>query len=379
MIKLFKDKIFLNQFITNILIICVTFFTTALVLFMIVKRNSESRNSYDVLAALLILLTILIVFGIYMAFLSFKKIMQPIHTLIEATEKISKEDFKEPISIKTNTELDCIIKNFNHMQAVLSVREYALSQKNEELKEQTRQALEASKLKSQFLANMSHELRTPLNSIIGFTTRVIKKGGQYLPPLQLENLNIVKKEAQHLLSLINDLLDYSKIEAGKMEIHIEEFNLVDIIEEVNGMVRSLMEGKPLRYRQKLISNNNIPMQSDRIKVKQILINLLSNAIKYSEKGTIRLIVDQVEHSYRICVQDEGIGISSDNINEIFEEFRQIDGSFTRKVGGTGLGLSITKHYVESLGGQIQVASAPGLGSYFSVFLPMKYSDENTLK
>ena len=379
MIKLFKDKIFLNQFITNILIICVTFFTTALVLFMIVKRNSESRNSYDVLAALLILLTILIVFGIYMAFLSFKKIMQPIHTLIEATEKISKEDFKEPISIKTNTELDCIIKNFNHMQAVLSVREHALSQKNEELKEQTRQALEASKLKSQFLANMSHELRTPLNSIIGFTTRVIKKGGQYLPPLHLENLNIVKKEAQHLLSLINDLLDYSKIEAGKMEIHIEEFNLVDIIEEVNGMVRSLMEGKPLRYRQKLISNNNIPMQSDRIKVKQILINLLSNAIKYSEKGTIRLIVDQVEHSYRICVQDEGIGISSDNINEIFEEFRQIDGSFTRKVGGTGLGLSITKHYVESLGGQIQVASAPGLGSYFSVFLPMKYSDENTLK
>jgi len=346
---------------------------------MIVKRNSESRNSYDVLAALLILLTILIVFGIYMAFLSFKKIMQPIHTLIEATEKISKEDFKEPISIKTNTELDCIIKNFNHMQAVLSVREHALSQKNEELKEQTRQALEASKLKSQFLANMSHELRTPLNSIIGFTTRVIKKGGQYLPPLQLENLNIVKKEAQHLLSLINDLLDYSKIEAGKMEIHIEEFNLVDVIEEVNGMVRSLMEGKPLRYRQKLISNNNIPMQSDRIKVKQILINLLSNAIKYSEKGTIRLIVDQVEHSYRICVQDEGIGISSDNINEIFEEFRQIDGSFTRKVGGTGLGLSITKHYVESLGGQIQVASAPGLGSYFSVFLPMKYSDENTLK
>lgn len=379
MIKLFKDKIFLNQFITNILIICVTFFTTALVLFMIVKRNSESRNSYDVLAALLILLTILIVFGIYMAFLSFKKIMQPIHTLIEATEKISKEDFKEPISIKTNTELDCIIKNFNHMQAVLSVREHALSQKNEELKEQTRQALEASKLKSQFLANMSHELRTPLNSIIGFTTRVIKKGGQYLPPLHLENLNIVKKEAQHLLSLINDLLDYSKIEAGKMEIHIEEFNLVDVIEEVNGMVRSLMEGKPLRYRQKLISNNNIPMQSDRIKVKQILINLLSNAIKYSEKGTIRLIVDQVEHSYRICVQDEGIGISSDNINEIFEEFRQIDGSFTRKVGGTGLGLSITKHYVESLGGQIQVASAPGLGSYFSVFLPMKYSDENTLK
>jgi len=265
------------------------------------------------------------------------------------------------------------------MQAVLSVREHALSQKNEELKEQTRQALEASKLKSQFLANMSHELRTPLNSIIGFTTRVIKKGGQYLPPLHLENLNIVKKEAQHLLSLINDLLDYSKIEAGKMEIHIEEFNLVDVIEEVNGMVRSLMEGKPLRYRQKLISNNNIPMQSDRIKVKQILINLLSNAIKYSEKGTIRLIVDQVEHSYRICVQDEGIGISSDNINEIFEEFRQIDGSFTRKVGGTGLGLSITKHYVESLGGQIQVASAPGLGSYFSVFLPMKYSDENTLK
>ena len=180
------------------------------------------------------------------------------------------------------------------------------------------EASEANKLKSQFLANMSHELRTPLNSIIGFTTRVIKNSGDKLPEVQLENLKIVKEEANHLLDLINSLLDYSKIEVGKMEVHPEAFNLVKVIDEVNTMTKTLMEGKPVQYEQKFYSEKNIPIVSYRIKIKQILINMLSNAIKYSEKGTIRLSLEKIKSYYCIKVEDEGLGIAHENIDNIFD-------------------------------------------------------------
>lgn len=247
---------------------------------------------------------------------------------------------------------------------------------NEELKLQRIQAefqrvaaVEASQHKSQFLANMSHELRTPLNSVIGFTNRVIKKTGDILPPMQLENLVIVKEEALHLLDLINSLLDYSKIEAGKMEIHLEPFNLIHVIDEVSNMMGNLLSEKGLNYQTVLLQQGSIEIKSDRIKVKQILINLLSNAIKYSERGTITLAVENMENSYLIKVIDEGIGIDPEDIENIFDEFRQVDGSYTRKVGGTGLGLSITRKFSELLGGQIEVESKLGVGSCFTVRIP----------
>lgn len=248
-------------------------------------------------------------------------------------------------------------------------RELAL--KNEELKVQRAEAIEANKLKSQFLANMSHELRTPLNSIIGFTTRVIKKGAGVLPEVQLDNLRIVKEEALHLLDLINSLLDYSKVEAGRMEVYKEVFNLVKVVEEVNFIVKTLMEGKPLEYEYELCSKESILISSDRIKIKQILINLLSNAIKYSERGKIKLSVSKKDKYYCMKVEDEGIGIAPENLTNIFDEFRQIDGSYTRKVGGTGLGLSITKKFTEMLGGRIKVVSTLGVGSCFIVHIPME--------
>ncbi|MCX7921903.1 MAG: PAS domain S-box protein [Clostridia bacterium] len=254
--------------------------------------------------------------------------------------------------------------------------EEELKKKNEELRAQKIKAIEAIRLKSQFLANMSHELRTPLNSILGFTTRVIKKGGELLPKVQLENLIIVREEGQHLLDLINNLLDYSKMEAGKMQVHPERFNLIKVVDEVNSIVHTLMDGKPLTYERKYYTNEDIYIMSDRIKVKQILINLLSNAIKYSDKGTVSLFIDKVGDKYCIKVQDEGIGIALEDLNSIFDEFRQLDGSYTRKAGGTGLGLSITKRFVEMLGGSIEVISASGIGSCFTVYLPIEYKNIN---
>lgn len=236
------------------------------------------------------------------------------------------------------------------------------------------EAMEANKHKGQFLAAMSHELRTPLNSIIGFTNRVIKKCSSLLPQTQLENLQIVRDEGEHLLELINSLLDYSKIEAGKMEVYAEEFDLKDAIYEVTTMTRNIAEGKKLNYRQQLPATEDILIYSDKLKVKQILINLLSNAFKYSEKGTVTLSVIIVDRFYRITVEDEGIGISTEHIERIFDEFRQVDGTYTRKVGGTGLGLSITKKFVEMLGGSIEAQSSLGAGSRFIVLLPIRYSE-----
>jgi len=296
-------------------------------------------------------------------------ITKPIKMLIGAIGNITENNYQQPILLKSDKDLSVLIKYFNQMQHAIQIREEELRKKNNALKVQMTEASEANKLKSQFLANMSHELRTPLNSIIGFTTRVIKNSGDKLPEVQLENLKIVKEEANHLLDLINSLLDYSKIEVGKMEVHPEAFNLVKVIDEVNTMTKTLMEGKPVQYEQKFYSEKNIPIVSDRIKIKQILINLLSNAIKYSEKGTIRLSLEKIKSYYCIKVEDEGLGIAHENIDNIFDEFRQIDGSYTRKVGGTGLGLSITKKFVTMLGGKIEVTSILGVGSCFTVYLP----------
>jgi signal transduction histidine kinase len=254
---------------------------------------------------------------------------------------------------------------------------------NEELKKekmnadrQKAAAIEANRYKSQFLANMSHELRTPLNSIIGFNSRVIKKSGNTLPPVQKEYLSIVQEEAQHLLVLINSLLDYSKIEAGKMDVHVEEFNLVQVIDEVYTMTVTLQDGKNIKYEQEIYTGEEIPILSDRIKVKQILVNLLSNAYKYSEKGMIKLSVEKEGEAYLIKIKDEGIGISAENIESIFDEFHQVDGSYTRKVGGTGLGLSITSKFVEMLGGRISAESVLGEGSVFIMRIPVRFEPEN---
>lgn len=328
-------------------------------------RTAEMRTYLAISVGGLIATLLAIIISLFTSI----SITIPIKILIGSIEKIIDNNTQQPISLKTDQDLSLLITYFNKMQEAIQEREEELRKKNEALRVGMNEADEANKLKSQFLANMSHELRTPLNSIIGFTTRVIKKSGDKLPSLQLENLEIVKEEANHLLDLINSLLDYSKIEAGKMDVHPEAFNLIKVIDEVNTMTKTLMTGKPIKYKQEFYSLKTIPIVSDRIKVKQILINLLSNAIKYSEQGLILLSVEESESYFCLKLQDEGVGISPENLDNIFDEFRQIDGSYTRKIGGTGLGLSITKKLVEMLGGKIEVSSTLGVGSCFTVYLP----------
>lgn len=323
----------------------------------------------------IIFLTVMVILiGLVMAYIVGEKMTRNINLLVDAASRIANQDYKQPLQMKkTNTELDILVDKFSQMQAAIKAREEKLEDANTELKVQRAEALEATKMKSQFLANMSHELRTPLNSIIGFTGRVIHKCGTLLPPLQLENLEIVKSEAQNLLALINDLLDFSKIEAGRMEVFEEDFNLAEVVQEVSHIIQPLQESRSIGYAVDLDSKDCLPITSDRTKVKEILINILSNAFKYSEKGTVTLSIHQENDGYRISVTDQGIGIAAENLKNIFDEFRQIDGTYTRKVGGTGLGLAITKRFVEMLNGTITVNSVLGEGSTFTVYLPSHFS------
>lgn len=245
-----------------------------------------------------------------------------------------------------------------------------------ELEEQKKKAEESTKVKSQFLASMSHELRTPMNSILGLTELILERAS--LDDKNRERLNVVLKSGKRLMTLINDILDLSKIEAGKMEIREEDVMLNEILEEVESSIKPLTMEKNIDFRIIRKTNTKIMVNTDRGRVTQVLINLLGNAVKFTDKGSVTLqISDEENKNLRFDVIDTGIGISKENVKIIFEEFRQLDGTTTRKYNGTGLGLAICKKIADLLGGNISVKSKPGEGSTFSFTIPLKFVDLKT--
>ncbi|MCJ7542235.1 MAG: ATP-binding protein, partial [Desulfobacterales bacterium] len=282
---------------------------------------------------------------------------------------------KERLLRVSKTELFNEVKKKNiELLKLLDDRNRVLS----ELEAKTNELEKATRLKTEFLANMSHELRTPLNSIIGFSGRVIKKAGDLLPKRQQENLKTVLRNAHHLLGLINELLDISKIEAGKMEVFLEEFRLSDLVSEVLELTSTLIDEKELKFAVDL-PEKQLVLYSDKIKLKQILINLISNAVNFTEEGSITVKAQEMdspvdgdaffqpEMEYvSLSVVDTGIGMNPEDLQYVFEAFRQVDGSLTRKVGGTGLGLNITKNFAELLQGKIDVDSVKGKGTTFTL-------------
>ena len=249
-----------------------------------------------------------------------------------------------------------------------------LKTKAEELVIQKEKAEDSARLKSQFLASMSHELRTPMNSILGLTELILDKA--QLSGKNKERLEVVLKSGKRLMSLINDILDLSKIEAGKMEIREEDVLLEEIIEEVSNTATPLAREKGLTFLVKRNCNTRIIINTDRGRVTQVLINLIGNAIKFTQKGKIELSISfNSEKMLLFSISDTGIGISEENKKIIFEEFRQIDGTTSRKYSGTGLGLAISKKILDILGGKIWVASIEGEGSVFSFTIPTKYVSE----
>jgi PAS domain S-box-containing protein len=252
----------------------------------------------------------------------------------------------------------------------------ALVKANEELAEARRVAEYATQLKSQFLANMSHELRTPLAAIIGYTEIQLAGMAGEMNDEQRGYQERVLSNAVHLLGLINDILDLSKIEAGRMDLVQKPFNVRQWLDEIVAETRVLPEEKGLRFEVKLDDALPAALVADSARLKQVVINLLSNAFKFTQQGTVTFeICTNDRHTWKISVADTGIGIPAHAQETVFEEFRQVDGSTNRQHGGTGLGLAIVRRLVLMMGGTIRLKSEVGKGSEFTVILPYAAADE----
>jgi PAS domain S-box-containing protein len=245
-----------------------------------------------------------------------------------------------------------------------------LAEQNTRLQWQSRELEKANRLKSEFLASMSHELRTPINALIGYASLMLDRIYGDLTPRQEEGLNRIQGAAQHLLALINDILDLAKIEAGRMPLHLDDVTLSEIMTEITQQIEPMVKKKKLTLNVELPSSE-LKLHTDRTKVKQILLNLLSNAVKFTHHGGIWVTVSKDEEDLRFDVRDTGIGIREVDLESIWEDFRQVDQSRTREFGGTGLGLSITRKLVDALGGHVFAESVYGKGSTFTVVLPIR--------
>lgn len=262
------------------------------------------------------------------------------------------------------------LKNFsNELEARVRAATADLGEQNVRLQWQSRELEKANRLKSEFLASMSHELRTPINALIGYTALMLDRIYGDLNERQEEGLNRIRAAAQHLLALINDILDLAKIEAGRMPLHLEDTVLQDVLREASVQIDPLVKKKSLTYRW-VAPPDPLHMTTDRTKVKQIILNLLSNAVKFTHSGSVTLTAQPEGEFLRIDVADTGIGIRKEDLAAIWDDFRQVDQSRTREFGGTGLGLSITRKLSGAMGGRVTLSSEYGHGSTFTVFLPV---------
>jgi len=320
-------------------------------------------------------LLVAVVLALVLAFLATAWLSRPVDVLNKAAARMATGDFstqaviRDPLAAR---ELLGLAQTFNQMATQLSgayqTLEEKVSQRTSELQAANQELARANKLKSEFLANVSHELRTPLSAIIGFSQILLDGIDGSLNEEQQQDVAQVNKSGHSLLGLINQILDLSKIEAGKMEISTERVDLCELVGEIVDEIRPLAQEKGLRVESRL--PGELPaVEADPLRLRQILINLLSNAVKFTDRGHVEILAQPSGRMMRVSIHDTGVGISPEAQKVIFEEFVQGDGSSTRRHGGTGLGLSIVRTLVEMHGGAITVVSEPGLGSTFTFTLP----------
>ena len=247
-----------------------------------------------------------------------------------------------------------------------------LAEQNELLRRQHIALEQASALKSQFLANMSHEFRTPLNAILGYTHMLLNGVSGAVSDQQRKSLTRIDSNSRHLLALINDILDITRIEAGRMPLNLSTFDVPELVNEVMSELEPIIRRSTLRVTARMARNLR-PLKSDRQKVKQVVLNLLSNALKFTPTGavTISASYDDKKRWIAVAVKDTGVGIAPEDQAKVFEDFRQLDSSPTRGYGGTGLGLSICRRLGQMLGGSIELVSELNEGSTFILKLPAR--------
>ena len=317
-------------------------------------------------------------------------VTRPLSNLSQAVEEIGKGNMDIHIKRQSEDEIGDLAASFADMVRQLLSRETALRELNENLEkrveertielkslqlgmEQARDAADdANQAKSAFLANMSHELRTPMNAILGYSEMLMEEAEDLQQEDLIPDLKKIHQSGTHLLALINDVLDLSKIESGKMEAFAEQIDLDILIDEVCATTHPLLEKNKNSLAIERDKDIGVACQ-DIIKLRQTLFNLLSNAAKFTHEGTITLYIDRIQQSgedwLSFAVNDTGIGIAPDKLEHVFEEFIQADDSTTRDYGGTGLGLAISKRFCKLLGGDLSVQSELGEGSTFTILIP----------
>jgi len=334
---------------------------------------------------------VIAIVGIIIGFLLTRRL----ENLTQAASKIADGNFTASTSIHGNDELGILGKAFNEMarnveKLVAELRdrekdlraahldlEQRIAERTAELAVARDEALAANHTKSLFLANMSHELRTPLNAIKGYSELIEEIARENGYDQILGDVDNIQSAGNHLLSIVNNVLDLSKIEAGKMEFELREFQIAELINEVVASVNPLVQ-KNNNQLEIHYDDSVTTMYTDETRVSQVLINLIANAAKFTENGFITFSIKKhQQHSLVIfTIEDTGIGISPHQINSLFEEFTQADTSTTRKYGGTGLGLALSKRICELLGGQISVVSQINRGTKFTICLPIRSPIKN---
>ncbi|BCO31103.1 hypothetical protein TspCOW1_12060 [Thiohalobacter sp. COW1] len=311
----------------------------------------------------------LLVFGLFLTWSIRTIVHRPLQQLVSATRAVSEGRREVRLDISREDEFGYLSRFFNQMLDRLMAQQRELEQAAEE-------ARSVSRAKSAFLANMSHELRTPLNAIIGYSEMLEEEAGDLGVKELTPDLHKIKSAGRHLLSLINDVLDLSKIEAGKMEVNPVMFRLRDLVNDVVDNIQPMISHNSNRFEVQVPESPG-RMFSDETKLRQVLMNLLSNAAKFTENGEVRLGLARRREGEQewidFTVEDTGIGIPPEKLDRLFQEFSQIDSSSTRKYGGTGLGLAISRRICEKLGGSVEVDSEPGRGSRFTLRLPADLS------
>jgi len=342
----------------------------------IIERPVE--EAYTPLYASMLRTSALLLVGFTMAVLASlfvgRRVVRPLEALRRGVERIGKGDLSHSLHLNTGDEIEILADEFNamatHLREAYTGLERKVAERTEALSIANERLEEASQLKSQFLANVNHELRTPVSAIIGYAHLVLRATEGQISRLQRENLQDLLRNAERLLSQIDSLLEFSKIEAGKIEVRSEPVKVNEVIQGAISTIEPTLNGAYIRIIREI--GSDLPaLNTDREKLRQIVLNLLDNAVKFTERGEIKIAASQQNGSLKLAVSDTGIGIPKEELNKIFDEFHRGDSSSNKNYRGTGLGLAIVKQFVNLLGGEVAVESEVGKGSVFAVTLPVE--------
>lgn len=334
------------------------------------------EEAYEPIYASLLRTSILLLIGLGVALLATllvrRRVVRPLQTLRQGVERIGSGDLSARLQIKTGDEIEILADEFNkmttHLKEAQTDLERKVAERTQALTVANEKLEEASQHKSQFLANVNHELRTPVSAIIGYARLLQRETAKQISSLQRENLQDLLNNTERLLTLIDSLLDLAKIEAGKMEVRLEPVAVDELIHGATATIEPILSDGGVRLIREIVPGIPV-LNTDREKLRQIILNLLDNAVKFTERGEIKISAARQNGSLKLVVSDTGIGIEKENLDRIFEEFQRGSAVNTSQYRGTGLGLAIVKKFVNLLGGEVGVESEVGKGSRFTVTLP----------